>query len=92
MRALLVDGSFKRDWKKTQRSGVCSADELNAIVDLLLVDAPLPDRLRDHALSGPWKKLHARECHINPVLLLVYSKPEHALRLLRLAGHSELFG
>ena len=91
MRRLLPEGSFKRDWKKVRHSGKCTAEELQSVINLLCADSPLPERLRDHALSGAWKKIQARECHVKPDILLVYSKPENALRLLRIGSHSELF-
>ncbi len=91
MRKYHAAASFKRDWKRVNRSGLCSAEELQQVTDLLLDDAPLPERLRDHALSGKWAKMGARDCHIAPDLLLIYAKPPGELRLLRLGSHSELF-
>ncbi len=91
MRTLREMSSFKRDLKRFKKSGMDGFDDLERVVALLLHDAPLPERMREHALSGTWKKLDARECHIKPDLLLVYSKPENTLRLLRLASHAELF-
>jgi len=64
---------------------------LPEILKLLLVDQPLPDKNRDHALSGDW--IGYRECHVKPDLLLIYRKPDaDTLRLARLGSHSELFG
>lgn len=64
---------------------------LPEILKLLLVDQPLPDKNRDHALSGDWTGY--RECHVKPDLLLIYRKPDaDTLRLARLGSHSELFG
>ncbi len=61
------------------------------ILKLLLVDEPLPENNRDHALSGDWTGY--RECHVKPDLLLIYRKPDaDTLRLARLGSHSELFG
>ncbi len=91
MRALALTGGFRRDWKKMARSGKCSAGDIKAITDLLLADLPLPEQRRDHALSGRWAKIGARECHVRPDILLVYAKSDNELRLLRLASHSELF-
>ncbi len=91
MRILRETASFKRDLKRIKKSGMDCIDDIEHAVGLLLHDDPLPEHLRDHALSGPWKKLHARECHVNPDLLLIYSKPEHILKLLRLGSHAELF-
>lgn len=92
MRTLREMPLFKRDLKRFRKSGLDGFDDIERVISWLLMDAPLPERLKDHALSGTWKKLHARECHVKPDLLLVYSKPENALRLLRLASHVELFG
>jgi mRNA interferase YafQ len=51
----------------------------------------LPERCRDHSLSGKWKAY--RECHLKPDLLLVYRKPDaETLQLVRLGSHSELCG
>lgn len=64
---------------------------LPRILKLLLVDQPLPENNRDHALSGDWTGY--RECHVKPDLLLIYRKPDaDTLRLARLGSHSELFG
>ncbi len=64
---------------------------LPEILKLLFVDEPLPEKNRDHALSGDWSGY--RECHVKPDLLLIYRKPDaDTLRLARLGSHSELFG
>lgn len=92
MRSIEYSSAFNRDLKKLQRS--LSRECLAAIKDattLLASDSPLPDRMRDHALSGQWKKVNARDCHIAPDLLLIYAKRPGELHLLRLASHSELF-
>jgi mRNA interferase YafQ len=90
VRKIAFTKSFERDFKKASRSGI-AFDELEGIIDLLRKDSPLPEYMRDHALSGQWKKIHARECHVKPDVLLVYAKPENELHLLRIASHSELF-
>ncbi len=64
---------------------------LPEILKLLLIDEPLPENNRDHALSGDWTGY--RECHVKPDLLLIYRKPDaDTLRLARFGSHSELFG
>jgi len=64
---------------------------LPEILALLIDDQPLPERNRDHALSGNWTGY--RECHIKPDLLLIYKKPSpKVLQLARLGSHSDLFG
>jgi mRNA interferase YafQ len=63
---------------------------LSRILKLMLVNGPLPENNRDHALSGDWTGY--RECHVKPDLLLIYRKPDaDTLRLARLGSHSELF-
>jgi mRNA interferase YafQ len=91
MRTLVLTNPFKRDWNKIKHSGRYSAEVLRAATDLLCNDLPLPERMHDHALSGQWAKISARECHVKPDLLLVYAKPDNELHLLRLTSHSELF-
>jgi mRNA interferase YafQ len=59
------------------------------VVNLLIVDAPLPRRNLDHPLAGEWSD--HRDCHIRPDLILIYRKPdEERLELVRLGSHSEL--
>jgi mRNA interferase YafQ len=63
--------------------------DLASLVSLLEEDAELPDRYRDHALSGALRDL--RDCHLRPDLLVLYRKPDPAtLELVRLGSHSEL--
>jgi len=64
---------------------------LSLAVSLLSQDKPLPERNRDHSLTGEWRD--HRECHLEPDLLLVYRKPDaEVLQLVRLGSNSELFG
>ena len=52
---------------------------------------PLPDKNRDHDLSGDW--VGHRECHIQPDWLLIYEAADDTLflYLTRTGSHSELF-
>lgn len=93
MRTIERSSAFKRDYKRIkampQYRG--NVDELLLpIAALLANDQPLPEHLRDHALSGTWSNY--RECHLKPDLLLVYRKVgADILRLARLGSHSNLF-
>lgn len=91
MRSLDKTSQFKRDLKTVSKSGKYDFDGIQEVIDLLANDSPLPERFRDHALAGKWKRIRARECHVYPDLLLVYAKIPGQLVLLRLASHSELF-
>jgi mRNA interferase YafQ len=49
----------------------------------------LPEKHRDHSLTGDW--LGHRDCHIKPDLVLIYRTPnDEVLQLVRLGSHSEL--
>ena len=70
--------SFKKDYKRAIKRG--------------LKIEPLPDKNRDHDLSGDWAG--HRECHILPDWLLVYRIEDDVLvlTLARTGTHSDLFG
>lgn len=93
MRTIERASAFKRDFKKVALSPRHRQDLGPLLTDLLgrlIQDLPLPESLRDHALTGNWAGY--RECHMKPDLLLIYSKPDpDTLRLARLGTHSELF-
>ncbi len=54
MRRIERTNQFKRDFKREKKSNPRLDDMLVPVIELLLKDEPLPERLRDHALSGPW--------------------------------------
>lgn len=65
------------------------AQEFTHIVKSLALDELLPEKYRDHVLTGDWKD--HRDCHIKPDLVLIYCKPDvEKLQLMRLGSHSEL--
>lgn len=65
---------------------------LEEVVTLLAMGEPLPDKNRDHDLSGNWAGY--RECHIRPDWLLIYRIENDVLMLTltRTGSHSDLFG
>lgn len=86
MRIIERSTAFKRDFKKHGEIEVA----LIEVLYKLLNDEVLPDKYRDHSLTGDW--LGYRECHVKPDLLLIYKQSdENTLRLARLGSHSELF-
>jgi len=93
MRRIERTGAFRRDFKREKRGEHRrDIDSLvSFIVSLLAEDRTLPEKNRDHSLSGEWDD--HRECHLKPDLLLIYRKPDaQILQLVRLGSHSELFG
>jgi len=93
MRTIDRATAFKRDYKRVKADSRHARNIDALLIDvlaLLVADQPLPEKNRDHALSGEWKGY--RDCHLKPDLLLIYSKPDtETLRLARLGSHSELF-
>lgn len=86
---LYLTNSFKRDYKKIVKRGY-DIKLMETVVDILLTGEALPEKNKDHALSGNWKGY--RECHILPDWLLVYEIIEDRLILSLTAtgSHSDL--
>lgn len=82
---------FKKDYKLAIKRGL-KTDLLEQIITSLADGVPLPDKNKDHALSGNWSG--HRECHILPDWLLVYHIEDNVLvlTLVRTGTHSDLFG
>ncbi len=90
MRTIRFTARFHRDFKRVQKGLPSVQSELQPVIDLLSVDAPLSFKHRDHTLKGEWRGF--RDCHIRPDLVLIYRKFEpQMLELNRLGSHSELF-
>lgn len=81
---------FRRDVKIAARRGL-DVEILKKVVGLLENEIPLPEKFRDHALTGDWTGF--RECHLRPDWLLIYRvEQERAiLHLARTGTHSDLF-
>ena len=91
MRRIEPTNAFRRDYKRVKTSPKHGDIELllSEVLKLLAADLPLPERHRDHPLTGEWKD--HRDCHIKPDLVLIYRKPDNdVLQLVRLGSHSEL--
>lgn len=91
MRKIERTSQFKRDFKRESKGRYRSTliDDFREIVEALADDQVLPERHRDHALTGDWKD--HRDCHIRPDLVLIYRKPNSdTLQLVRLGSHSQL--
>ena len=87
---ILATGRFKKDLKAIMKRGY-NLQLLQGIVFLLAADSPLPEKNKDHALSGNW--VGHRECHITPDWLLIYKIDNDilVLTLTRTGTHSDLF-
>ncbi len=82
---------FKKDYKLAIKRGL-KIDLLKAVVAALAMGETLPEKNRDHALTGNW--VGHRECHILPDWLLIYRIEDDVLvlTLARTGSHSDLFG
>lgn len=81
--------TFSKDLKRAKKRGY-NIKLLSAVVDKLQNGEPLPEKNRDHALTGNW--IGYRECHIQPDWLLIYRIYEDKLLLVlnRTGTHSDL--
>ena len=86
---LITSSSFKKDYKTLVKRKK-KIELLDEVVEMLLDGKILPEKYKDHQLSGNWKNY--RECHIEPDWLLVYRLYENTLvlALTRTGTHSDL--
>ena len=82
---------FKKDYKLAMKRHF-DIGLLDDIIRQLASRETLPEKNRDHFLTGEWKGY--RECHIQPDWLLSYRIEEGllVLALARTGTHSDLFG
>ena len=82
---------FKKDFKLEKKRGL-KMELLREVITVLAMGETLPEKNKDHALTGNW--IGHRECHILPNWLLVYRLEDEVLvlTLTRTGTHSDLFG
>ncbi len=87
---VLLTSKFKKDFKLLKKQGK-NIDKILAVINKLARGESLDAKYKDHPLLGGY--LGARECHIEPDLLLIYEKQENILilNILRAGSHSNLF-
>jgi mRNA interferase YafQ len=76
---------------KLARKRKLDESKLNALIQLLLTGNNLPQKYKDHGLTGNMKGLN--ECHISPDWLLIYEKSTtfKLITLMRTGTHSDIF-
>lgn len=86
---LAVTAQFRKDYKLAKKRGL-KMEALAEIVTLLAKGEALPEKNRDHSLSGNW--IGHRKCHVLPDWLLIYRIEENVLvlTLTRTGTHSDL--
>lgn len=87
---VLLTSKFKKDFKLLKKQGK-NTDKILAVINKLARGESLDAKYKDHPLLGGY--LGARECHIEPDLLLIYEKQENILilNILSAGSHSNLF-
>ena len=90
MLKIVLSNRFKKDLKLAKKRGL-NLDILEDIVNKLAMREKLPDKNRDHGLTGDY--IGFLECHVAPDWLLVYRVEEDELELFlfRTGTHSDLF-
>jgi mRNA interferase YafQ len=81
--------SFKKGFKKLSSK---HQEEVFVVIEILANGDLLPQKYKDHSLSGNYKG--CCECHVRPDLLLIYRINEGVLELtlVEVGSHSDLFG
>lgn len=90
MLELWYSSQFKKDYKLVKKRNL-PINELTTVLNILCEEKPLPEKYKDHQLTGNWNGF--RECHIRPDWLLIYQIDQGKLRLVaqRTGTHSDLF-
>lgn len=87
-RCFEMSNPFKRDLKKQYLALI--GESWAEVSHCLLNAYPIPEKYRDHPLTGHW--VGFRDCHIKPDLVLIYKIIDNVVQLHRIGVHSELFG
>ena len=82
---------FKKDFRRALKQPGHTQERIQEVLSMLVEEAPLPEKFRDHALTGNY--IGHRECHILPDWLLIYKIESDilTLTLTRTGSHSDLF-
>ena len=90
MLELVTTSTFRKDLKIAKKRGY-DLSLIEFVIDELLKENTLPQKYKDHALTGNYRGF--RECHISPDWLLIYAVDKDKLVLIvsRTGTHSDLF-
>lgn len=85
---LSYTNQFSKDLLKAKKRRK-KISKLNEGVSLLQYEKHLPEKHRNHKLSGNY--IGHWECHIEPDWLLIYVRNSKDLKLIRTGTHADLF-
>lgn len=90
MLTIRYEATFRKDFKRIVKRGY-DIRLLEEVIEILASGNLLPEKYKDHKLSGDYKDF--RECHITLDWLLIYqiNDNELILYLTRTGTHSDLF-
>ena len=90
MLELVTTSTFRKDLKIAKKRGY-DLSLIEFVIDELLRENTLPQKYKDHVLTGNYRGF--RECHISPDWLLIYvvDKDKLVLIVSRTGTHSDLF-
>lgn len=85
---IITTSAFKKDYKLLKKRHK-DLRLLEEVTEMLAEGKSLPEKNKDHQLTGDWKDY--RECHIEPDWLLIYRIYENTLvlSLTRTGTHSD---
>jgi len=81
---------FKRDVRRSIKQHKLMT-KFKTIHELLMSGMSIPEKNKDHILSGNWNG--HRECHIEPDWLLIYriDRENKVIEYVRMGSHSDIF-
>ena len=85
---ILQTKQFKKDINRVSKRGK-SKEKLIEVLRILERGEDLPEKYRDHKLSGNW--IGRRDCYVEPDWVLIYNVTEDLIILERTGSHSDLF-
>ena len=89
MLELYQKATFRKNVKK-YRHNKAVMQELVTIIDMLVHENPIPEKYKNHKLTGNYSGM--MELHLRPDDLLVYIKVEHkSITLVAMGSHADLF-
>jgi mRNA interferase YafQ len=88
MLTITYHGNFKKDLQKTKARGK-DTKKILAIMEMLAREEQLHPKHKNHNLLGKYKGHW--ECHVEPDLLLIYTKNKTTIFFARTGSHADLF-
>ena len=91
MYSVITTKSFRKSYKRVSKYASFDLDEFDKLLSILSSDEQIPEKYRDHALSGSLKGF--RDVHLTSDIVILYTKIQNilVLELVDIGSHSDLF-